>query len=702
MTATMEASPRGSARTVDQPRTAAPPDRPRGPRRSSGGGTILLPPWTRAPLLPFRQPAVILAVVGAAAILACASASAALFLSSASSESLRRIVAAECPDAAYPSVRAEDIGYTVTPPTGLAGAPPSPGRVDEGRADVDGPVRGAMTGVGLADPYRVQLSDQTTLLTYGTNNQVTRLFQRDGAVDQITPVGPKAAGSGVWIPESLATRLGARAGVTLRTSRANSSGTGTVRVVGVYRNLDSDVVRPYWCSYGGLFLNPSYGNDTYPPPLVIATDPGAFQQVRGAVLGSSTDTWVSPVDTGELTLSRARAIADQQHQAYAAADLPEPTDFAIRNSGTGQMPEFVARTTLIRDGLRGPVLPIALGGSLLALLLVGAAGSYWADRRASEVRLLSSRGVGPGALALKAALELALPALIGTVLGWLLARWLVTSLGPSPLLDASAPAQAALTAGVALVAGIALLALVAGLRSRAATERPVGVRRSWVGVVPWELLLLGVALACYLRLRSGGNAVVLDDGIAQINLLVVAFPLLFLVGGAMLLVRLLALLLPALGRRAGRLSPAWYLAARRVTSSRVVSVVLLAAASTPIAVLVYAAGLTQTSQYTLDSKAALFNGAQTAGLTVDPLRRTPATDAVGTVVVRYLYGQVDGQDGDIAVLAVDADTFAGTAFWDRRFADEDIDELMAKLRGRAAAGRVPAVVVPAGPDFRPA
>jgi putative ABC transport system permease protein len=366
------------------------------------------------------------------------------------------------------------------------------------------------------------------------------------------------------------------------------------------------------------------------------------------------------------------------------------------------MPEFVARTTLIRDGLRGPVLPIALGGSLLALLLVGAAGSYWADRRASEVRLLSSRGVGPGALALKAALELALPALIGTVLGWLLARWLVTSLGPSPLLDASAPAQAALTAGVALVAGIALLALVAGLRSRAATERPVGVRRSWVGVVPWELLLLGVALACYLRLRSGGNAVVLDDGIAQINLLVVAFPLLFLVGGAMLLVRLLALLLPALGRRAGRLSPAWYLAARRVTSSRVVSVVLLAAASTPIAVLVYAAGLTQTSQYTLDSKAALFNGAQTAGLTVDPLRRTPATDAVGTVVVRYLYGQVDGQDGDIAVLAVDADTFAGTAFWDRRFADEDIDELMAKLRGRAAAGRVPAVVVPAGPDFRPA
>ncbi len=34
---------------------------------------FLLPPWTRAPLLGFRQPAVILAVLGATAILACAS-----------------------------------------------------------------------------------------------------------------------------------------------------------------------------------------------------------------------------------------------------------------------------------------------------------------------------------------------------------------------------------------------------------------------------------------------------------------------------------------------------------------------------------------------------------------------------------------------------------------------------------------------------
>ena len=469
-------------------------------------------------------------------------------------------------------------------------------------------------------------------------------------------------------------------------------------MVGIYRNLFDSPTTSFWCSYDTLFRNQSYGGDAVPAPLVLTTDAATFATIRDGYGGTSTDSWVSPVDTRDITLSDGRDVAERQAAAYRAAGVPEPTDFAMRNSGTGQMPEFVARTSLIRDGLRGPVLPIALGGSLLALLLVGAAGSYWADRRVREVRLLSSRGVGPAALALKAVLELALPALVGTVLGWAIARWLVRTLGPSPLLDASAPVQAAVTAAVALVAGMALLALVAGLRSRAATERPVGARRSWPAMVPWELLLLGAALACWLQLRSG-DAVTIDAGIAQINLLVVAFPLLFLIGTSVLLVRLLAAALPRLGRRAGRLGPGWYLAARRVTASRVVSVVLLAAASTPIAVLVYAAGLTQTSQYTLDAKAALFNGSDVAVQSVDPLKRTAETDAIGTVVVRYLYGEVPGQTDDVSVLAIDPDTFARTAFWDRRFADESLDDLLDKLRAPTADGRVPALVIPDGPAF---
>jgi hypothetical protein len=109
---------------------------------------------------------------------------------------------------------------------------------------------------------------------------------------------------------------------------------------------------------------------------------------------------------------------------------------------------------------------------------------------------------------------------------------------------------------------------VAGLRSRAATERPVGLRRSRWGLVPWELLLLAGAAATYLALR-GGTAVTVVRNVAQVNLLVVLFPLLFILGGSVLVVRLLVALLPLSARRAGRWSPAWFLAARRLTAGRV-------------------------------------------------------------------------------------------------------------------------------------
>jgi len=687
---TVETTPDIAVGTVsDPPRPTSAPPRGRAPRRRSGGGVIFLPPWTRAPFLPFKQPAVILAVLGAALILACASSSGVLFLSSASSESLHRLLAVQCPDAGYPAVRATQV---VPDP---AGGPPGSQRVE------DSTVRSAMTGAGLADPYRVRLGEQTTQVVRGAQTTGGRIFYRDGVTSQITPVGRTLSGPGIWLQAGMATRLNAPIGSRVSFSISGEGQAAGFRVVGIYRNQDQEPVRPYWCSYTNLFQNPSYGNDSVPPPLVIATDANTFQAARDSYFGSSTDTWVSPAKTTDITLTQGRAIADKQAAAYAAAGVTPSQRLADLNSGSGQMPEFVERTSLTREGLRGPVLPIALGGSILALLLVGAAGSYWADRRSREVRLLSSRGVGPGALALKAVLELALPAIVGTVAGWLLARWLVALLGPSPLLDAAAPWQAAITALIALVAGLGLLALVAGLRSRAATERPVGARRGWTTVVPWELLVLAAAAGCWLRLR-GSDAVTLNGGIAQINLLVVAFPLLFLAGAAVLIVRLLALLLPRVGRSAGRLSPAWYLATRRVTASRVISVILLAAASLPIAMLVYAATLTRTSQYTLDAKAGLINGSTTTVQSVDPVRRSAATDAVGTLVIRYLYGKVGDQPTDVTVLAIDPDTFPGTAFWDRRFAPDSLDTLLAKLRAPTSGGVVPAVaVVEDGPEFPP-
>ncbi|HEY6747653.1 MAG TPA: hypothetical protein VI357_18275 [Mycobacteriales bacterium] len=647
---------------------AADPPRPR-----TGGGLWSLPPWRRAPFLPFGQPAVLLAVLAAAAILACAAASAPLFLSSASSAALQRLVGEQCPAAGTAAVKEHARGIDLP--------------------ELDRRVAPAMTGAGLAPPALSALSNAIT--SVGAPEPITnmgapapfRVVYRAGALDHVTPLPGVAGGRGVWLSGDTGTRLAPRPGVTVRPGATIRVGGKPVRLAGYYRDFYAAPLPSYWCSYGYLVL--PLGVTDGPPPLVLATDPQTFTHLAG---GDEVDyDWVSPVDPAGLTATRGHDVADRQRAAYAAAGLPEVRDFGRTNGGSGQLPALTDRAVLIRDGLRGPVLPIALGGTLLALLLVGAAGSYWADRRFAEVRLLSARGVGPGALAGKAVLELVLPAVAGTVLGALLARWLVGLLGPSPDLDPGAYGQAAAVAGGGLVAGLALLGLVAGIRARNATERPIGSRRSRLVLVPWELALLGGAAATYAALR-GGRSVTVVQNIAQVNLLVVLFPLLFILGGSVLAVRLLTLLLPVLSGRAGRLPAAWYLAARRLTAARVAAVVLLAAAATPIAISVYAAGLTSGSEQTLEAKARLFTGADVAVAVNDHLTRNAATDRMGTIVTRYNYGKLDANT-PVAVLAVDPDTLLRTAYWREEFAGRSFAALLATLTGPAPDGRVPAIVV---------
>jgi len=83
--------------------------------------------------------------------------------------------------------------------------------------------------------------------------------------------------------------------------------------------------------------------------------------------------YISPIQTDRLTLSEAARIVEARERAFAESEICN----SVGGQGTtGLLPRMVERTELIRSGLRGPVLPIALGGAVLALLLVGAAGSY--------------------------------------------------------------------------------------------------------------------------------------------------------------------------------------------------------------------------------------------------------------------------------------------------------------------------------------
>lgn len=626
------------------------------------------PPWTRAPLLAFRRPAVIVAVVGAAAVVACAGSSASLFLSSAASASLRVQLAAQCPDAAFPVLEQSGFG---------PGAAPQPNR------DVE--ARRAISDAGLPEPFRVVQVEGSVGLNAGSQSTLGHVFYRSEAVDNVEVLS-RSRGEGLVLPQQTADYLGVATGGLVQV------GEQSLPVVGTYRELFSEpTVRPYWCSYTSLFLNLSSG--AAPPALVLATSPEVAEQV-GQAGGQSgmIRAWVAPIRTTGLTFDVATAVVQRRDRAFAAAGIRN----AFGGAGhTGLLPDMVHRTGLVIDGLRGPVVPIAAGGGLLALLLMAAAGSFWADRRESELRLLSSRGIGPGPLAVKAGLELGLAAAAGTALGWYLARWLVAAIGPSPYLDADAPRQAALTAAAGLLAGLAMLMVAAAARARGVTERPLGVRRGWSARLPWELLLLAAAAASWLRLR-GGDAVVLRENVAQVSFLLVSFPLLFLAGAALLAVRLFSVLLPRLRRAASRSGPALYLAVTRVAGATLVSAGLLATVALPIGMLVYSATLTDTTQTTLEAKARVVVGSDTAVISVDRATRTPAIDAVGTIVVRYPNATLNGDT--VTVLAIDPATFSAWAYWNNSFAEQTLPQLLDEL-GADPAGtvRTVAVGVPEGP-----
>jgi putative ABC transport system permease protein len=210
--------------------------------------------------------------------------------------------------------------------------------------------------------------------------------------------------------------------------------------------------------------------------------------------------------------------------------------------------------------------------------------------------------------------------------------------------------------------------------------------------VPWELALLVAAGWCW-ALLDNRHALVLDHGVAQVNGLLVAFPLLGIAGTALLLTRLVTLLLPAVRRWASRRSPAVFLAVNRLAAARLATATLLVAVTLPVAVLGYTATLTSSSQTTIGAKAEVQIGASRALLSVSRITPDARTNAVGTVVDRYDGTAVDpsGARTQVQVLAVDLRTFVRTAFWQSSFADESLADLVARLRGAEVDGRLPVV-----------
>lgn len=648
--------------------------------------TVSSPPWRRAPWLLRRRAGVLALVAGAAIVLVAPLAAVPLFLSSVGTASVAVQAAERCP-------RDTGASYTESLPPDEAVSP---------AGNPFGPLAGELGSVTRwSGSELVRLAGPEP-----RDDTAAVLLTRDGAAGRIDVVaGPAGDGSGAWVTDRAAAATGLRPGDV-----ATIDGTA-LPVAGVYRDLAGPTLDDDWCAHGDILLTRDSTDSVLPPPVVIVDRP-TFTRVMADLGADRVDvTWEAPLRSG-LTVARTTALVDDlgcgsataTALAWCQGPLPDAVrgdrDVIVSRVLQSHLPFVVDRAGSIRTSVAGGVWPVAGCAALAGVGFVAAAASLWFDRRRRELTLLTVRGVSPPALGLKAVLELIVPLAAGAAAGVGMAYGLVRWLGPSPVVEPSAVAVA-VGAGAAGL-GVAMLVVGVAVTRRVETGRAGGPRAAWVRAVPWELLLVGLAVVSYRRLGEWGVPVSTGADVSRVDPLGLLFPVLFILTGVAIASRLLVLALAPL-RSASRGWPIpLFLAVRRVSRSRVAVVALVASSAVAAGVLGYAATLNRSLEATLDTKARAFVGSDVA-LRLVPGARLPA-ELADTATEVECHGGADveagGRDEEVTVCAIDPTTFARATFWDASFSTSGFDDILGRLAAPAGDGPVPAVVV--GLDGLPA
>ncbi|OJV60869.1 MAG: hypothetical protein BGO38_09010 [Cellulomonas sp. 73-145] len=304
----------------------------------------------------------------------------------------------------------------------------------------------------------------------------------------------------------------------------------TVQVVGTFtprrgdRTWDRDPLGAAGYAPRGASL-PTYGPLVVAPGTLVGHSPVArFHVVVTPDLHGATVTGISAARGG---LDGLRTALEQGLGARAQA-------LAL----TDDYPDVLRRMRQQLGVTDSEVLVAALLAAALGATALGLAGRLLADRRAGETVLLRARGAAGSQLAARATVEaLGLAAVAGGA-AVPLSVTAYRSLAAVPrLADAGLSAATGVTATLVMAAVSAAVALcgvlvVASLRA----TRPPG-RRSRVGMVARsgvDVILVGLAVVGYLQLRAHGVA----NGSA-VDPVLVAAPVLCLVGGAVVALRLL-------------------------------------------------------------------------------------------------------------------------------------------------------------------
>jgi len=391
---------------------------------------------------------------------------------------------------------------------------------------------------------------------------------------------------GVLLSQDMGTNLGARVGDVVTLTLPGSGGPYHARVTGIVNITRADpLFQP---------TDPRLQTASFRPPVdVVVMDYATFAHVLRARLARAA----APVSaaSGGIVQGAGSALVEQVHLALNRAALPDDpaaaqaSTLALRRDIEKRFPgqlQVVDNVGAALDALKGDivwaqvlVIFLALPGVAVAAYLTREAARALAQAQRREVALLRARGLGPREVLTLAAFSSAILALggavVGLVLGWLVALWAAGS----ALLTPQVAGLLAQSAGLAVLGALILAALTtymplrAALAREVAAERRVGPRERpalWSRLYLDLAALVGAAVIYRITQANGFQPVLTGEGNAALSLSLYTFlaPLLFWLGAVGLTLRLGTALLRRRGGPAallGRLfGPAGDVAGRSV------------------------------------------------------------------------------------------------------------------------------------------
>ncbi|MFI9450578.1 FtsX-like permease family protein [Amycolatopsis sp. NPDC052450] len=625
-------------------------------------------PWRAAPRAALTSPLTLI-IAAVTALLACFLGTAAILQASAAGGAAVTYQSGiACPDYYGPVFSKDNVPASVAPQV-----------VDS--------VRRNAPAHGFAAPVTSRYTPYLTGTEFnGDPNYKVVLAHRDQALPGHLDLTDGSASAGFWLGTVVAGAEGIKTGTT-----PSVRGTPLPPVTGLYRDL-ADPAPRWWCSQQRNAVVSRLANDPL-DSVMFATDGKTFDDtVRALGIPVIKTLHLSFYEAPPKTVSEAEDLQERSKALIAAVKA----DLGARGLGdaiVGSLPfeRSVEISNQAESNVLISILPLAAISILVGCAGIGTVALQWYQRRHPQLRLLSARGSGPGALGLLAVAELGLPIVAGGAAGGVLARLLLGVYGPPGELDDGAMVWGSLVAAAILLVSLALLAGVIAVRTHREFElgrvRSGGRRRVKIlAFFPWELLTAGVALLGWNRLVDYSKGSRIGNPLPQVDPLALTYPVFVVLTVGLIAARLAWLALHASHRARLWSRPALQLAIRRLASARAPVTGVLVIGTLAIGTLATGIGIARGQEEALQTKSAIFVGAET---------RVDTESVVGTGQVRLpasvgdtttIVGELTGT-GNV-VLVVDPRTFRRAA----TLGPLDGAEVDRLLSGLSSAGAgVPAI-----------